>query len=196
MSTKETGNLGLHSWEPFDVFRREEFNENFDKIDAAVESDRKGIAAAQSAADKAQSTANTAQSAANAAQSSANTAQSAAQKAQSTAETEAAAIRAALGSGGHTCRIAYGTYTGDGKFSSSNIKTLNFDFKPLAVFVSCNIRYVLLVRPCDLAYPTSDNYYVTITWGDRSVSWYAPNAATHMNTNNTQFQYFAIGYEE
>ena len=37
MSTNKTPNLNLHSWEPTDAFSREEFNDNFDKIDTAVD---------------------------------------------------------------------------------------------------------------------------------------------------------------
>ena len=33
MSTNKTPNLNLHAWEPTDAFSREEFNDNFDKID-------------------------------------------------------------------------------------------------------------------------------------------------------------------
>ena len=35
MSTNKTPNLQLHSWEPTDAFRRQEFNENFTAIDTA-----------------------------------------------------------------------------------------------------------------------------------------------------------------
>jgi len=36
MSTNKTGNYNLHSWVPGDDFLREEFNENFAAIDAAL----------------------------------------------------------------------------------------------------------------------------------------------------------------
>lgn len=36
MSTNQTTNYGLHSWEPEDKFLREEINENFDLLDAAL----------------------------------------------------------------------------------------------------------------------------------------------------------------
>lgn len=36
MSTKKTTNYKLHQWEPTDDFLREEFNENFTKLDEAV----------------------------------------------------------------------------------------------------------------------------------------------------------------
>ena len=108
-----------------------------------------------------------------------------------------AALLTAMGTHGHTCRIATGSYTGTGGYGSGSKKTLSFDFKPLAVFVSFGTRYLLLVRPIGHAYPDHDGYYVDITWGDRSVSWYSTfSADTHMNKSNTQYQYFAIGYEE
>lgn len=37
MSSKKSKKLGMHIWEPQDKFVREEFNENTEKIDAAVE---------------------------------------------------------------------------------------------------------------------------------------------------------------
>ncbi len=36
MSTNKTKNFGLHAWEAADDFLREEFNENFDRIDVAL----------------------------------------------------------------------------------------------------------------------------------------------------------------
>lgn len=36
MSTNKTENYGLHAWEPGDDFMRTEFNENFQKLDAAL----------------------------------------------------------------------------------------------------------------------------------------------------------------
>lgn len=36
MATNHTTNHALNLWEPTDAFLREEFNENFDKIDAAI----------------------------------------------------------------------------------------------------------------------------------------------------------------
>lgn len=36
MSTNKTEHLGLHQWESTDEFHREEFNENFTKVDKAV----------------------------------------------------------------------------------------------------------------------------------------------------------------
>lgn len=145
MSTNTTKNLSLHAWEPFDPFTREEFNENFEKLDAEAGVSRAGIAAAQSAAD-------TAQSAADTAQSTANTARSEAQKAQSTvdnlaqtvannkSQTDAAksstdaalaALQTAVGTHGKTARIVYGTMTSP----SSGAFSLSFDFKPMVVFL-------------------------------------------------------------
>lgn len=36
MSTNKTPVLQMHSWEGFDYVKRQEFNENFDKIDTAI----------------------------------------------------------------------------------------------------------------------------------------------------------------
>lgn len=57
MSSNKTEHLKLHSWVPTDMFTREEFNDNFDAIDAAVKAVREETAAAARAAQTAQSTA-------------------------------------------------------------------------------------------------------------------------------------------
>lgn len=44
MSSKKTQNLELHVWEPEDLFLREEFNENTEKIDAALGAARQDAA--------------------------------------------------------------------------------------------------------------------------------------------------------
>lgn len=54
MSSKNTENLGLHSWERTDPFMMEEFNENFDKLDQAV---GENMDALKSKADKTELTA-------------------------------------------------------------------------------------------------------------------------------------------
>jgi hypothetical protein len=40
---------------------------------------------------------------------------------------------------------------------------------------------------------TSDSYTNTVTWGDRSISWYSDgNAATQQNTNGGTYYYAAL----
>ena len=60
MATNSSEHLGLHLWEPTDQVLRTEFNQNWQKIDTAVN-------AAQETADAAQDTADAAQTAASAA---------------------------------------------------------------------------------------------------------------------------------
>ena len=47
----------------------------------------------------------------------------------------AESVNAALGSGGHNCRIAYGSYTGTGKFGSGNPNILTPGFTPVLVLI-------------------------------------------------------------
>ena len=52
MSTNTSQNLGLHLWEPTDQVLRTEFNQNWTKIDTAVNAAQETAEAAQSAAEQ------------------------------------------------------------------------------------------------------------------------------------------------
>ena len=91
-----------------------------------------------------------------------------------------AAIAASVGSAGN-CRIATGSYTGDGKWGKSNPITLSMDFQPQWVMIAecgkntntkpLEIKTCILLRP--LAGGTSTNgTALFVTWTDTSVSWY------------------------
>ena len=67
MSTNTSQNLGLHLWEPTDQVLRTEFNQNWQKIDTAVDTAQQTADTAESKADTAQATATAAQTAASAA---------------------------------------------------------------------------------------------------------------------------------
>ena len=51
MSTNTSQNLGLHLWEPSDQVLRTEFNQNWQKIDTAVNTAQETAEAAQNTAD-------------------------------------------------------------------------------------------------------------------------------------------------
>lgn len=122
-------------------------------------------------------------------------------------ETAVTAVAQALGTGGQNCRIAWGSYTGNGKYGSSNPNTLNFDFKPMMVWVggansgggtafpATFLRPVTLSRS-DSATP---DHQLNVNWGENQVSWYASSyttiyAANQCNAENTTYYYVAIGY--
>ena len=60
MSTNTSQNLGLHLWEPTDQVLRTEFNQNWQKIDTAVDTAQQTAEAAQDTADAAQTAASAA----------------------------------------------------------------------------------------------------------------------------------------
>lgn len=198
MSTKKTEHLKLHGWEPFDAFMREEFNENFDKIDAAVKSDRAGITAAQNTADSALSKANTAQSTVDALSRTVTENKSQTDAAKSSADAALAALTSAVGSGGKTCRIAYGEYAGNNEVGKDKAKTLYFDFKPYYVAINCfpnyNAMEVGLVRNCNnFKFGT---FIMEVIWGENSVSYYSTvdNPGYQMNMEGLKYYYVAFGF--
>ena len=111
------------------------------------------------------------------------------------------AIAQALGSGGQNCRIAWGSYTGNGKYGSANPTSLTFDFKPMVVFITSDdhARNNLgqMIRPSSYGSACSGGA-IRLTWSDHGVSWYtteAVNANSHQNNSNDYtYQYLAIGY--
>ena len=115
--------------------------------------------------------------------------------------TAVTAVAQALGTGGQNCRIAWGSYTGNGKYGSSNPNTLNFDFKPMMVVIASDsfgsIGSSRFIRPLTCGSDQSNNVQ-KVTWGEKSFSWYYPNSTNaHLWQNNTQgytYHYVAIGY--
>lgn len=151
MSSRKTTNLGLHAWEPEDLFSREEFNENFDTIDTSAGNTRKELeakitaaaelageaaAAAKSAAETAQAGVDGASAASASAQKAADTAAQAASTATQAAQAAQNALDAAAGS----VRIETGSYQGTGTINmdASSPTTIPIGFAAKAVWVSTN----------------------------------------------------------
>ena len=118
------------------------------------------------------------------------------------AEVQSQMAQALAGCG--NCRIEYGSYTGNGKYGSSNKNTLSFNHKPVMVFVQ-EKKYVSntkdhalrMVRESTWSNGVTDNYYYsqTVSWGDKSVSWYATSgtSADHQfNKSSTVYNYVAL----
>ena len=103
---------------------------------------------------------------------------------------EAAALAAAVGTHGKTCRIVYGTCTGAGK-------TATVDFKLMVVFDS----YVAgngVGRPNVLLRGSITSVYngsglTSLTWTDNSVSW---SEYYSDQTSSTANHYVVIGVDE
>lgn len=209
MSTNKTKNLGLHSWVREDRFLMDEFNENFSKLDKAV-----GAKAEQDALD-----ALTGQVAAKAEQSALETLTRRVDKKAEQTALEALAGQAATKTAldALTGRVGtlenwklvwkYGEYTGDGNHGESTPTRLEFDFKPVALFVcqSGNYQYggFLWLRPMirGRSVQNSSNInYLNLTWEDRAVRWYSGYSTTtamdQLNAANTPYAYLAFGIEE
>ena len=117
-------------------------------------------------------------------------------------ESELAAVTAALGSGGHTARVTYGSYTGTGTYGSDNPITLNCPFKPLAVVIQSHYQNsrttVYFIR--NMTSVISDvyqQYTMQITWNDQSVSFYSDGSQfAHFNAIGGTYHYVILGYSE
>lgn len=197
MSSNKTERLALHSWEPEDMFTREEFNENFNVIDAKLGKAQDDATAAQRAADAAQAAANAAQAAANAAQ-------AAAAAAQSTADGR--------------MRFQYGKYTGDGSGPSRSI-TFNFPPKLVGLYTGSSgtaygpaptnpntsfwIRVLMLTPGMTRleGYVGSRTVYLDLTWSGNTLKWNLTNivgsssasASEAFNNKDHVYHWFAFG---
>ena len=108
-----------------------------------------------------------------------------------------------VGAGGKNCRIAWGSYTGDGKYGSANPNSLTFDFKPAMVFIgSDNESYLSggqMIWPLTLGSAVAGGS-VRVTWSGHSVSWYTLETTNpHIYQSNRSgyvYHYLAIGYDE
>lgn len=123
-------------------------------------------------------------------------------------ESDLAALTTAVGEGGHTCRIAFGSYVGDGQLGYDHPNTLTFDFYPMAVWVgringgNDTAWPATFLRPATVGRSDSNtpDHQLNVTWGDHTVQWYASSYTTiypqnQCNQENTQYCYVAIGYD-
>lgn len=114
-------------------------------------------------------------------------------------------LTAAIGSGGSTARMAWGTYTGTGTYGQSNPMSLTFGFRPLVVWV-CNTTKQFALTPMMLTRPST---YTTfdpgangakpnmVTWQEKGVEWYTYGGGTareQANTSGDSYCWVALGY--
>ena len=92
---------------------------------------------------------------------------------------------AALGSGGKTARIAYGTFNG----ARSSITV---DFKPMVMFLGFIYRNSFMLHMAFRNCPNSltNTIQLSLTWDDRSISW---TDASNRQTESTVNYYVIIG---
>lgn len=106
-----------------------------------------------------------------------------------------------VGTGGENCRIAYGSYVGNGLSGAKNPNKIDCGFCPLLVMVSSSSsNHYWAVRGFDNFY-YNNNRENEMTWGDTGVSWYYPQddpyyppSGNQMNAINTTYYYLVLGY--
>ena len=108
-----------------------------------------------------------------------------------TLESILAAIGSSVGSGGHTCRAAYGTFTGGG-----SSRTLTFDFCPLVVALTARTSLgsttALLVRECTGTTGGAGDTIVNVSWTEDSVTYGSASNSNYNKTDSTIW-YVALG---
>ena len=103
-------------------------------------------------------------------------------------------VAAAMGSGGSTARIAYGSYFGQGRSGSAQKVSLTFEFRPMLV-VDTHVdgsHGLVLVRGAFESY-TTGNATASVSWGSNSVSYYSDNTSGQLDEENEQYVYVAMG---
>ena len=111
-----------------------------------------------------------------------------------------------LGTAGHNCRIAVGSYTGMGTYGQNNAVSIACDFYPVVLLVAPlddspvkNPRIMVRGRTSGTIRPEGgSNFNLTVVWKDAGVSWYnatATNANQQLN-NDESYCYVVLGYDK
>ena len=124
--------------------------------------------------------------------------------AETVAREELAAAVAACGN----CKIAYGTYTGNGNYGSDHPNCLTFPFEPKLVIVqnksvasaqisgsnSMSWGMMTAIRPLNGFILDGVSWTLRLTWSGNSLSWYNTiNAELQMNKSDNTYLYLALG---
>ena len=123
--------------------------------------------------------------------------------AETAAREELAAAVAACGN----CKIAYGTYTGNGNYGSDHPNCLTFPFEPKLVIVqnksvasaqisgsnSMSWGMMTAIRPLNGFILDGVSWTLRLTWSGNSLSWYNTiNAELQMNKSDNTYLYLAL----
>lgn len=90
-----------------------------------------------------------------------------------------------------------GTYTGTGKYGSSNKNTLTFNFVPKVVMINrvdstSNADYVFILLHGQTA--VGGHHRNKITWSNKTVTWYNTNSSSQGQMNDAvEYQWIALG---
>ena len=112
-------------------------------------------------------------------------------------ETDLAEVIDNLGAGNHTCRLAWGTYTGTGTYGASAPTSVTADFVPVFLLIDrvdqMNDKTLVAVRPMPEV-QDSGNSYIPLTWLDNGVQWYSETASMQRNDQWGTYAYLLLGY--
>ncbi len=188
---KKTDNYSLPQWEKQDFIKMEDFNDAFGKTDAALKANADATATGLNAEIAARG-------------------EAVAAEAENRSAADAAlqaSLAAAIGSGGKTCRIFTGSYTGTGTSGSDAPVELVSGFKPMLLMLVHGDLSFFRTRRGEGKYKEQEftgtggsRFY--ITWEDTKVSWYStatPSAAGaegQANTTGETYYYLLLGFSE
>lgn len=126
-----------------------------------------------------------------------------------TAVSQSVAALETLVGGKGNCRIATGSYVGDGKYGASNPCTLSFDFKPLWLMIgegqTSESTTPEMMDTSFFVYPSRGASSVSgkalrVTWADDYVKWYCTSslssAGAQNNTEGCTYYWVALGVNE
>ena len=106
-------------------------------------------------------------------------------------ESALAAVYTTMGTGGQTCRIACGSFTGNG-----STQTLTFDFYPLAVLLATKTTTgtstALLVRGCSSSTGGAGGSISSVEWKENGLS-YSSIMSNEYNKSDMPVWYVVIG---
>lgn len=106
-----------------------------------------------------------------------------------------------VGTGGENCRIAYGSYVGNGLSGERFPNSIECGFCPLLMMVSEQSDTQHWALRGVNGFYWGNNRRNVILWGGSAVSWYYPQtdqyfppAGIQMNTAKTTYHYLVLGY--
>lgn len=191
MPSKHTTNYQLSQWEVSDRVHHEDFNEDNRKIDEAIKAvdlrvdgkaDASALSSLQSAVD-----AKASQSDLDALKTTVS------QKAEQSALTS---LKTTV-SGKGNCQIVSGSYTGNGKYGSSNPNSLSFGKKPWFVLI-CGPKLAIMARDHASGFiqQNGSNVFFYTSWTATGVSWYTTSsddgAPRQLNESGKKYYYIAF----
>ena len=179
---KKTDNYSLPQWEKQDFIKMEDFNDAFGKTDAALKANADATATGLNAETAARGEAIAAEA------ENRSTALAALQ----------ASLAAAIGSGGKTCRIFTGSYTGTGRSGSGNPTVIVTGFRPLVLVLTSKNGTFVRIRHTDATFADHDfsggNVSNQMTWGTDRISWYNTviSSANERQANESGVTYYYL----